>query len=85
MDRHGYVRCTPRVTDPELEPEPIMDLTSGYVQRAVDRFPRQGSKAPWKLYQNYSLDLMSLKFGRVDDGVMEFSRPGEGLADARVA
>jgi cation diffusion facilitator CzcD-associated flavoprotein CzcO len=85
MDRHGYVRCTPRVTDPELEPEPIMDLTSGYVQRAVDRFPRQGSKAPWKLYQNYSLDLMSLKFGRVDDGVMEFSRPGEGMAAARVA
>jgi len=72
MERKGYVQCTPAVGDAEVLPEPIMTLTSGYVQRAIDRFPKQGSKAPWKLYQNYTLDLLTLRFGRIDDGVMVF-------------
>jgi hypothetical protein len=38
-------------------------------------FPKQGSKAPWKLRQNYARDIMTLRFGRIDDGVMEFSNP----------
>lgn len=76
MDRKGYVQATPRITDPSLEEEPIMTLTSGYVQRAIAKFPKQGSRAPWKLYQNYLLDLITLKFGRVDDGVIEFREPG---------
>jgi hypothetical protein len=41
----------------------------------MDKFPKQGTKAPWKLYQNYALDILTLKFGKVDDGVMEFSNP----------
>jgi hypothetical protein len=45
------------------------------VQRAVGRFPKQGSRAPWRVYQNYARDLVSLRFGAVDDGVMEFSNP----------
>jgi monooxygenase len=43
------------------------------VQRSVAKFPKQGSKRPWKLYQNYVLDIVSLRFGRIDDGVMEYS------------
>ena len=42
---------------------------------AGDKFPKQGSKAPWKLRQNYARDIMTLRFGRIDDGVMEFSKP----------
>ena len=53
--------------------EPWLDFSSGYVQRALDKLPKQGSKAPWKLHQNYALDIMMLRFGRVDDGTMEFS------------
>lgn len=75
MKRHGHRQCTPRNRDPELQAEPWIDFTSGYVQRAAARMPRQGSKAPWKLYQNYVRDLITLRFGRIDDGVMEFSRP----------
>jgi monooxygenase len=35
--------------------------------------PKQGSKRPWRLYQNYVLDILSLRFGKVDDGVMKYS------------
>jgi cation diffusion facilitator CzcD-associated flavoprotein CzcO len=67
-------QVTPRIDDPEVRPEAFLDFTSGYVQRALDRFPKQGSKAPWRLHQNYTKDLMALRFGSVDDGVV-FSNP----------
>jgi monooxygenase len=72
MDRKGYVQCTPRVTDPSLTPEPWVDFSSGYIQRSQAKFPRQCSKKPWRLNQNYAKDLMMLRFGRIEDGVMEF-------------
>ncbi|MDQ0080844.1 cation diffusion facilitator CzcD-associated flavoprotein CzcO [Variovorax boronicumulans] len=75
MEKHGCTQCTPRNADPTLAPEPWLDFSSGYVQRAVGRFPKQGSRAPWRVYQNYARDLVSLRFGAVDDGVMEFSNP----------
>jgi cation diffusion facilitator CzcD-associated flavoprotein CzcO len=75
MDRHGYVACCPRRNDPDLEEEPLLDFSSGYVQRSIAEFPRQGSMAPWKLYQNYALDLMALRRAPLEDGSMEFSRP----------
>ena len=74
MDRHGYRICTPVNRDPNLEVEAYMSLSSGYIQRALDKFPRQGARAPWKLYQNYIRDIFALRFGRLADGVMEFSR-----------
>ena len=76
MDRRGYVVCTPRLRDPSIKPEPLIDFSSGYVQRAIHQLPRQGSKRPWKLYQNYVRDLLSLRFGSVDDGALEFARGG---------
>lgn len=75
MDKHGYVQCTPRQNDPSVTEVPWLDFSSGYVRRSLDKFPKQGSKAPWKLHQNYALDIMSLKYGSLDDGAMEYSRP----------
>ena len=72
MQRHGYRQCTPRRRDPSITEEPILNFTSGYVQRALATLPRQGSKKPWRLYQNYALDLLSLRFGALNDGTMEF-------------
>jgi cation diffusion facilitator CzcD-associated flavoprotein CzcO len=77
MDRHGYAQCTPRRQHAALAEKPVVDLTSGYVRRAVDTLPRQGSRRPWKLYQNYVRDLLSLRFSRVNDGTIEFRRRGE--------
>jgi hypothetical protein len=75
MDKTGLRQCMPRNTDPTVTEEPWIDFSSGYVQRSLAKFPKQGSKAPWKLYQNYALDIMTLKFGSIEDGAMEFSNP----------
>jgi monooxygenase len=81
MQQRGLRQCTPRNLDPSMTQEPWLDFSSSYVKRSIAKFPKQGSKAPWKLYQNYALDLMSLKFGAVDDGTMEFANPApRGLA-----
>jgi monooxygenase len=76
MDQHGYAQCTPRVNDPSVKEEPVLDFTSGYVQRALHTLPSQGSKTPWRLHQNYVKDLSMLRYGRVDDGTMEFKALG---------
>jgi len=73
MDAHGYAKSVPEITDPTVEEEPLLDFTSGYVLRSLDRFPKQGSKEPWKLRQNYMLDLRAIRRGPIDDGAMQFS------------
>jgi monooxygenase len=80
MDAKGYRQCTPRNRDASMSAEPFLDFSSGYVQRALDRLPKQGAKAPWKLHQNYALDIMSLKFSALEDGAMEFTTPTPGKA-----
>lgn len=75
MTKHGLRQCTPRRNDPSLTEEPWIDFTSGYIQRSLHKFPKQGNRKPWRLYQNYLLDIVSLRFGTVDDGTMEFSSP----------
>jgi cation diffusion facilitator CzcD-associated flavoprotein CzcO len=76
MDRQGYRVCTPHNRDPSITEEPFIDFSSGYVLRSIDQFPRQGSRPPWRLYQNYARDIFMLRFGAVEDGAMEFSNPG---------
>ena len=85
MTKTGTRQATPRLNDPTIGEEPWLDFSSGYVQRAMENFPKQGSKAPWKLHQNYALDLMNLKYARVDDGVLEFSNPAPAGALKRAA
>ena len=61
-------------TDSDVGFEPWLDFSSGYVQRALKILPKQGAKTPWKVHQNYALDLVALRYGKVDDGTMEFSK-----------
>ncbi len=72
MDARGYVSCMPR-RDPTIGEQPALDFNSGYVLRAQALLPKQGTRKPWRLYQNYFLDLASLRFGKLADGVMEFA------------
>jgi hypothetical protein len=76
MDERGYVQCTPTNDDPSIAEEPFIDFSSGYVQRAIHLFPKQGSKRPWRLHQNYALDIVSLRYSALDDGALRFSRGG---------
>jgi monooxygenase len=72
MDKKGFVSATP-VAGAEVRPVPFLDFTSGYVQRALGTLPRQGDRKPWRLNQNYLLDALALKLGRVEDGTLRFS------------
>jgi cation diffusion facilitator CzcD-associated flavoprotein CzcO len=75
MNDNRYVRCTPQNRDPSITQQPFIDFSSGYIQRSIEKFPKQGSRSPWRLYQNYALDTVTLRFGAVDDGVLEFAGP----------
>jgi monooxygenase len=76
MDEHGYRQCVPENHDPTVLEQPFIDFSSSYVLRSIDKFPKQGSKAPWQLRQNYPLDIISLKRDPLEDGAMRFSRAG---------
>ena len=82
MDEHGHRQVTPRNHDPALETRPFIDLRSGYVTRALDRFPKQGVRAPWRLYQNYIRDIRMLRHGAIADDVLEFTAPQPASAPA---
>lgn len=73
MDARGHRVCVPRRLDPSVHERPFVDFSSGYIQRAVEELPKQGSKMPWRLYQNYLLDIVMLRFAAVDDGTLQFS------------
>jgi monooxygenase len=76
MDRHGYTQCVARNDDPTIETRPLLDFDAGYVLRSAAGLPKSGSKAPWRLRMNYAADVVALRYGRVDDGVMRFAPTG---------
>jgi monooxygenase len=83
MSKTKTRQVTPRNDDPSIGQEPWLDFSSGYVRRAMEKFPKQGSRAPWKLHQNYARDLMSLRYAKIEDGVLEFSNPKPAVVKAR--
>jgi monooxygenase len=74
MAKTGARICTPRVRDADMGAEPWVDFSSGYFQRASGQLPKQGTKKPWKLHQNYVRDLFAMRFNSIEDDAMEFSR-----------
>jgi cation diffusion facilitator CzcD-associated flavoprotein CzcO/acetyl esterase/lipase len=79
MDRHGCTVAVPR-PDPAMAERPFLDFNSGYVLRFIDRLPKQGERRPWRLYQNYLLDLVTLRWQRLEDGTLQLLRPGQSAA-----
>ncbi|WP_266367027.1 flavin-containing monooxygenase [Tellurirhabdus rosea] len=75
MDRRGHAIVVPR-READVQPVPFLDFTSGYVQRAQQVLPQQGSRRPWQVYQNYLKDLLSIRYGRLADGVLRFGPKG---------
>jgi cation diffusion facilitator CzcD-associated flavoprotein CzcO len=73
MDAHGFCECRPRRPEQPTKELPLIDFSSGYVLRSIDQLPRQGPRRPWRLYQNYVLDLLMLRYGAVRDGALEFT------------
>jgi monooxygenase len=74
MDAHSYTRATPYNRDPTVAERPFVDFSPGYFLRAMEFLPKQGSKVPWRLYQNYIRDLRLILRSPLEDGALEFAR-----------
>ncbi|WP_224489907.1 flavin-containing monooxygenase [Robertkochia flava] len=72
MDKQGYRTCTPRFDPERYTSEPLLDFDAGYIKRALDVLPKQGSEHPWKIYQNYLKDMWTLKYSKLTDNSLEF-------------
>ena len=72
MDKHGYDYCTPEVGEDVKEEGTYLNLSSGYVKRAIDRMPKQGSKAPWQGNQSYISDVTEVRWGSITDNDLHF-------------
>jgi len=77
MDRKGVAIAVAR-REAGVAPEPFLNFTSGYVQRAKGELPQQGSRRPWQVYQNYLQDMLTIRYGRIADGVMHFAAANAG-------
>jgi monooxygenase len=75
MDRRGVRKVMPKAPNESAAAPFVQNFTPGYIQRSLAAWPKQGAKAPWRVYQNYFRDIISLKWKPVDDGVLEFSDP----------
>jgi monooxygenase len=80
MREHGYANCTPVNTEASVVSEPLLGLSSGYVLRSAHKFPRQGSRFPWRVHQSYLRDFRALKHRPVADRDLVFSAPPAGSA-----
>jgi cation diffusion facilitator CzcD-associated flavoprotein CzcO len=74
MASRGYDQVVPVNDDAAVTTMPLLDFKSGYVVRSIHEFPKAGSRAPWRVVMSYPHDLLAMRFGRISDGVLRFSR-----------
>ena len=80
MDSNGYDTVVPQHPGNSVDERPLMDFTPGYVLRALDYLPKAGSVSPWRLKQNYFMDLQLIRRGKVDDEALSFAKKPAALA-----
>jgi len=83
MKAEGLDQCTPVNEDTSMTAEPVMSLKSGYLLRAADRMPKQGSRFPWRVHNSYLRDYRALKRRPVNDTAMVFGRTAEKVPASR--
>ncbi|MFV8318872.1 flavin-containing monooxygenase [Mycobacterium sp. 23] len=74
MDDKGYDTVVVDEPAPDVEDRPFMEFTPGYVLRSLDELPKQGSRTPWRLNQNYLRDIHLIRRGKIADEGLRFAR-----------
>jgi len=82
MDSHAYIEARPMAEGVAADTD-FRDFSSGYVQRAIEKFPRQGAEAPWVITQNYARDIFLMRHGTLEDGALIFRRAHENCETVR--
>jgi cation diffusion facilitator CzcD-associated flavoprotein CzcO len=77
MDKKGMRQVTAHSRDEKAVAPFVQKFLPGYIERALESWPKQGSKAPWRVYQNYVRDVFALKWSPIEDDALEFSNPAE--------
>lgn len=78
LERDAYVEARP-VPDGVEPGADFVDFSSGYFQRALHKFPKQGTRAPWIITQNYARDIFLMRHGKIEDGALVLRRAHETL------
>ncbi|MGB6124114.1 MAG: NAD(P)/FAD-dependent oxidoreductase [Gordonia sp. (in: high G+C Gram-positive bacteria)] len=73
MDEGGYTSVEP-IPDPGMPTRPLLDFGAGYVQRALDGLPKQGTVSPWTMTMAVSSDVKQLRKGPVDDRFLAYTK-----------
>ena len=74
MEKKNVKKCCPEIpADVEESKDWLEDWSSGYIQRSIHKFAKQGNKKPWVNYQDYLKDWFDVKFGKMEDGNLQFS------------
>ena len=81
MDELDADTCMVELPYPHMETRPLLNFAAGYVQRALDELPRQGTRSPWQLAMSVKTDVRVLRDGPVDDRNLHFSRAREAGAE----
>jgi len=74
MDANGFDTVVPEHPGPDVDERPFMEFTPGYVLRSLQELPKQGSRVPWRLNQNYLRDIGLIRRGKVDDEGLRFAK-----------
>jgi cation diffusion facilitator CzcD-associated flavoprotein CzcO len=75
MDRKGVRQVTPVNRDEVAGAAFVEGFTPGYIKRQLAKWPTQGSRRPWRVHQNYILDIISLRWAGFENAALEFSSP----------
>ena len=80
MDQKGYSSCYPALPSADMPTRPLLDFGAGYIQRVLDKLPRQGPGEPWVMSMDYLADVKALREGPVVDRHLKFGKPQQAVA-----
>jgi monooxygenase len=74
MDANGFDNVEPQHPGKDVDELPFMDFSPGYLLRSVHLLPKSGSREPWRLKQNYLLDMRTIRRGKIDGEGLRFAK-----------
>ncbi len=80
MDDNGFDTVVAEHPAADVEERPFMEFTPGYVLRSLDVLPKQGSRTPWRLNQNYLRDIRLIRRGKIADEGLRFAKKPAAVA-----